>query len=151
MLTSNSIHQKNVKFKDDGTGHLKLKDKDDKIIKIKQRTQINFKAPKDYEMLGIRVFEESQAAAKTAILNSFASNPAAGIALFDSQWGGKASSDREFQLVASGGDELDFIDNWLDGHDPGGKEASHSYIVEYKTPKGETYLFDPIILNRDPG
>lgn len=150
MLTSSSIHQKNVKFKDDGTGHLQLKDKDDKIIKIKQRTQINFKAPKDFQMLGVRVFEESQESDKASIMNSYASDPAAALTQFANQWDGKASSGGEFQLVSSGGDELDFIDNWWDGHGPGASDATHTYIVEYKTPSGATYLFDPIIVNKDP-
>ncbi len=73
--------------------NLFIKGRQVKVIEIPQTKQfVRFSFPSNYSQADIRVFTSSETAAKQKILDSYATDPNAGLALFDSLWSGGTSS-----------------------------------------------------------
>ncbi|WP_414828659.1 hypothetical protein [Alteromonas sp. H39] len=111
---------------------------------------IRFAFPDGYSDFDIRVFEENEAADKTAVMAAYQEDPQDGISKFDDTWDGKASSDqenREFKLRAPQGQKMVVRDKDKDGDETG---TLHSYILKF-TYNNQSYLLDPSIRNKQMG
>ncbi len=114
----------------------------------KSKKFIQFQFPANYSNFSIRVFEMNEAEDKNTILQQYAQNAQRGIAAFDAQWRGKASSQQkghEFNLKAPKGKNMVLQNLNKDGTAHG---TLHDYILKF-TVGGKTYLVDPQIRNRD--
>ena len=114
----------------------------------KSKKFIQFEFPQDYSNYSIRVFEMNETQSKETILQLYAQNADRGVAAFDAQWRGKASSQQkghEFNLRTPRGRNMVLQNLNKDGTAHG---TLHDYILKF-TVAGKTYLLDPQIRNRD--
>lgn len=113
----------------------------------KTKRFIRFAFPQGYSEFDIRVFEENESELKTTIMNAYESDSSAGFSLFDSQWGGDASSgqhQRQFLKAGSDASTLFVLNKNKDGTRKG---TEHTYILSFKW-QNDRYLLDPKIRNR---
>jgi hypothetical protein len=113
----------------------------------KTKRFIRFSFPEGYSEFDIRVFEENESEIKTTIMNAYEANNSEGFSLFDSQWGGDASSgqhQRQFVKAGSDASTLFVLNKNKDGTQQG---TEHTYILSFKW-QNDRYLLDPKIRNR---
>lgn len=113
----------------------------------KTKRFIRFNFPEGYSEFDIRVFEENEAELKTTIMNAYEADNSEGFGLFDSQWGGDASSgqhERQFVKAGSEASTLFVLNKNKDGTQQG---TEHTYILSFNW-QNDRYLLDPKIRNR---
>ena len=107
---------------------------------------IQFAFPPEYSDYSIRVFEMNETEDKMKILALYNESQEKGVAAFDAQWNGKASSQQkghEFNLRQPKNHNMVLQNLNRDGTEEG---TLHDYILKF-TVEGKTYLTDPQIRN----
>lgn len=112
----------------------------------KDKKFIRFTFPSLYADFDIRVFETSEAAGKTTIMDAYTDCPTTGVADFNQQWGGEASSNGEFKVYNSKDQTLTIRDKDTDSTNSNG--TLHTFILKYKFD-GTYFLYDPSIRNKN--